>query len=129
MKSTDENAFHLRAGLAFAHPAAGECALGSRNSKVWPSNENLRLYYRFRESHGDRARVQDRPAVMVLRPETVDLVSLVHLRMLLGWEMYLLTSPDCGRGFVSHDGYSDLARDDSVPGPSGPNDPQRRPAP
>ncbi|HLK58595.1 MAG TPA: hypothetical protein VKU00_18640, partial [Chthonomonadaceae bacterium] len=84
------------------------CLLWVVLTEVWPSSENLHLYYRLRQSYGDHEHIQDRPALLALRHEEVDLVSFVHLGMLFGWEMYLLTSHDYGRGFISHDGFIDL---------------------
>ena len=76
---------------------------------VWPSDENLHLYYRLRNSYGDDRMVEEKPAAIVLEHETVDLTSFVHLGMLFGWDMLLLTSHDYGRVFVSHDGWLKLS--------------------
>lgn len=76
-------------------------------TEVWSSNENLHLYYRLRESYGDRDLVDARPVLYAQRHETADLVSFLHLGMLFGWEAYLVTSHDYGRAFLSHDGYYD----------------------
>ena len=82
-----------------------ECLLWVTQTGVWPSNENLQLYYRFRQSYGDQCLVRERPAAMLLRHEAVELTSLVHLGMLFGWDMSLVTSHDHGRVFISHDGW------------------------
>ena len=86
-----------------------ECLLWVTQTGVWPSNENLHLYYRVRQSYGEHSLVHERPAVLALRHEIVDLTSLVHLGMLFGWDMYLVTSHDFGRVFVSHDGWMQLS--------------------
>jgi hypothetical protein len=85
------------------------CLLWVVQTQVWPSNENLHLYYRFRGSYAERSHVEDKPAILALQHEGVDLVSFVHLGMLYGWEMYLVTSHDYGRAFISHDGYFRLS--------------------
>jgi hypothetical protein len=82
-----------------------ECLLWVTQTGVWPSNENLQLYYRFRQSYGDQSLVHEKPAALLLRHEAVDLTTLVHLGMLFGWDMYLVTSHDYGRVFISHDGW------------------------
>jgi hypothetical protein len=86
-----------------------ECLLWITQVGVWPSNENLHIYYRLRESYGDRFLVTEKPAVVCLRHESVDLTSLVHLGMLFGWDMFLVTSHDFGRVFISHDGWMQLS--------------------
>lgn len=86
-----------------------ECLLWVTQTGVWPSNENLHLYYRLRSSYADVHLVDEKPAVRALRHEASDLVSLVHLGMLFGWDMLLLTSHDYGRVFVSHDGWFQLS--------------------
>jgi len=90
---------------------------------VWASNENLHLYYRVRESYGDNSHLAERPAALALRHEVADVVTLVHLGMMFGWDMYLLTSPDYGRAFISHDGYFQLGAVDAESG-----EPSERPA-
>ena len=85
------------------------CLLWVSLTDVWPSNENLHLYYRVRESYGDRDQVEDRPALIAMQHEEVDLVTFVHLGMMFGWDMYLVTSHDYGRAFISHDGFFEVA--------------------
>ena len=91
------------------------CLLWVVLTDVWTSNENLHLYYRLRESYGNRDQVEDRPAILALQHETVDLVTFVHLGMLFGWEMYLVTSSDYGRARVSHDGWFELSSGSASP--------------
>ena len=85
------------------------CLLWVVLTEVWPSNENLHLYYRLRESYGNRDQVGDQPGLVALHHEEVDLVTFVHLGMMFGWEMYLVTSHDYGRAFISRDGYFELS--------------------
>jgi hypothetical protein len=85
------------------------CLLWVTAYGTWPSNENLHLYYRIRSSYGDLRLMEERPAIVVLRHETVDLASFVHLGVLFGWEMYLVTSHDYGRAFISRDGWTTLS--------------------
>ena len=100
------------------------CVLWVVLTEVWPSNENLHLYYRLRQAYGDLEYVDRKPALMALRHESADLLSFLHLGMLFGWEMYLVTSHDEGRAFVSHDGWFEVstqALDGATPGPQNEN--------
>jgi hypothetical protein len=78
-------------------------------SGIWPSCENLHLYYRLRESYGDKRHLDQAPAHLVLRHEGQDLTTLVHLCMLFGWEVYIFTGHDYARVFISHDEYGEVA--------------------
>lgn len=84
------------------------CLLWVVRTDSRPTMENLHLYYRLRNSYGDRSMVHDRPALLASRNETADLMSFLHLGLLSEWEMYLVTSHDHGRAFVSSAGYVDL---------------------
>ena len=70
---------------------------------TWSSSENLHLYYRLRESYGERTHLFDRPALIALAHERLDLLSFLHLGMLFGWDLWIVTNYDYGRLFVSHD--------------------------
>ena len=101
--------FYLAREVVRALGPFHDCLLWATETGVWPSNENLHLYYRLRNSYGDHHTVEERPGTLVLEHEAVDLVSFVHLGMLFGWDMLLLTSHDYGRVFVSHDGWFELS--------------------
>jgi hypothetical protein len=73
---------------------------------VWPSNENLHLFYRLRASYGETSHLSDRPALLALTHEVVDVDSFAHLAILFGWDGYLITSEDYGRVRVNHDGFA-----------------------
>ena len=85
------------------------CLLWVTTSGVWPSNENLYLYYRLRQSYGNHTHLEQQPALVVLKHEKEDLITFVHLGMLFGWDMKLITSHDYGRAFVSHDGFFEVS--------------------
>ena len=72
-------------------------------------HENLHLYYRMRESYGDRRLVFDAPGHQFLDYETADMASFLQIGIANGWDMYLLGYHDYGRLFVSHDEYFDVA--------------------
>jgi hypothetical protein len=44
-----------------------------------------------------------------MQHEEVDLITFVHLGMMFGWDMYLVTSHDYGRAFISHDGFFEVS--------------------
>ena len=85
------------------------CLLWVTTSGVWPSNENLHLYYRLRQSYGNHTHLDQQPALVALKHEKEDLITFVHLGMLNGWDMKLITSHDYGRALVAHDGFFELS--------------------
>ena len=89
-----------------------DCLLWVTLWGVWPSGENLHLFYRLRESYGERRLLQDAPGHLFLKHETTDLVSFVQLALLSGWDFYLLPTPASAAVFVSHDGFIKLHTDD-----------------
>jgi hypothetical protein len=104
-KVPDHSYFWLAQAVVRSLEYFDSCLLWVSQTGVWPSNENLQLYYRFRESFHDHHLVHERPAAIFLRHEQVELESFVHLGMLFGWDMYLVTTHDYGRAFFSHDGW------------------------
>ncbi len=91
------------------------CLFWVTQTEVWAGNENLHLYYALRRSYGERSEVDQQPAQKFLRHEMADLVSFIHIGMLNGWDMILVTSHDYGRVFVSHDGWAEFVRRNGVP--------------
>jgi hypothetical protein len=77
---------------------------------IW--NENLHLYYRLRESYGDRRLLEVAPGHLCLGYETEDLATMLQVAKLNGWGGYLLTHLDYVNAFVSHDEYIDLFSND-----------------
>jgi hypothetical protein len=78
-------------------------------SGVWGSSENMHLYYRLRLSYGDHRHLEQAPGHLVLRHERVDMTTLLHICMLMGWDAFLFTGHDYGRVYVSHDEYGEIA--------------------
>ena len=72
-------------------------------------HENLHLYYRMRESYGDRRLLYQAPGHQFLDYETADMASFLQIGIANGWDMFLLGDHDYGRLFVSHDEYYDVA--------------------
>ncbi|HLW99527.1 MAG TPA: hypothetical protein VKR82_12845 [Candidatus Acidoferrales bacterium] len=75
---------------------------------VWPSSENWHLYYKLRETYGDRRLLHEAPGHFFLDYETEDLASFLQLAMLNGWGGYVLTQADYVNAFFSHDEYVDF---------------------
>lgn len=92
-----------------------ECLLWVTEAGVWPSSENLHLYYRLRQSYGDRRRLADAPGHLFLDYEAADLVSFLQVGVLCGWDMHLVPAEPYARAFVSHDEFVELAGDGSDP--------------
>ena len=75
---------------------------------IWPSSENWHLYYKLRETHGDRRLLHELPGHLFLEHEAEDLASFLQIAMLNGWGGYVLTEADYVNAFFSHDEYIDF---------------------
>jgi hypothetical protein len=87
------------------------CLLWVTESGVWPTSENQHLYYRLRQSYGDRRRLEEAPGHLFLSYEAPDLVSFLQVGILCGWDMHLLPAVGYARAFVSHDEFVEFAAD------------------
>ena len=92
-----------------------ECLLWVTTSGVWRSSENLHLYYRLRQSYGDRRLLSEAPGHLFLDYESADLISFLQVGIQCGWDMHLIPAVGYARAFVSHDEYVDFASDASNP--------------
>jgi hypothetical protein len=81
---------------------------------IWPSSENWHLYYRLRESYGDRRLLHDAPGHLFLEHEAEDIASFLQLAMLNGWGGYLIPQINDVRMFFSHDEYIDFYAKDQT---------------
>ncbi len=75
---------------------------------IWPSSENWHLYYKLRQSYGDRSLLHETPGHLFLGHESEDLASFLQLCMLNGWGGYILTHANYVNAFFSHDEYFDF---------------------
>jgi hypothetical protein len=75
---------------------------------IWPSSENGHLYYKVRQSYGDRLLLHERPGHLFLGYESEDLASFLQLAMLNGWGGHFITAANYTNAFFSHDGYIDF---------------------
>lgn len=72
---------------------------------IWPSCENLHLYYTVRRSYGDLDLLEEKAGHLFLGFEAEDLASFLQIAMLNGWGGYLLTDANYVNIFFSHDEY------------------------
>lgn len=75
---------------------------------IWPSSENWHLYYRARQTYGDRHMLCEAPGHLCFEHETEDLASFLQMAMLNGWGGYILTAANYVNAFFSHDEYIDF---------------------
>jgi hypothetical protein len=79
------------------------CLLWVTEFGIWPSSENLHLYYRLRTSYGDFSELKESPGHHFLSFEQADLVSFVDLVMQFGWGGHLLCAGSRSYAWISHD--------------------------
>jgi hypothetical protein len=80
-------------------------------SGVWGGSENWHLYYKLRQSYGDRQLIDEAPGHLFLEHEAEDLASFLQVAMLNGWDGYLLTQADYVNLVFSHQEYIDFYAD------------------
>jgi hypothetical protein len=80
---------------------------------IFPSNENLHLFYRLRQTYGETRLLQEAPGHLCLDFESAEVVTLVHLGMLFGWDLHLIPASGYARAFVCHDEWAEIAFDDA----------------
>jgi hypothetical protein len=90
-----------------------ECLLWITQWGVWPSSENLHLFYRVRGSYGEHRQLADAPGHLFLKHEMVELTTFIELALLCGWDFYLLPAPAYAAVFVSHDEFIEFQTNDS----------------
>lgn len=74
---------------------------------IW--EENTHLYYRLRQSYADQRLLHEAPGHLFLDYEAHDLISLLEVAILCGWDAHLLPIAGYSRAFISHDEYVDFA--------------------
>lgn len=79
------------------------CLVWITNSGIFRSSENEHLYYRFRESYHDYRLLVEAPGHWCLEHERPEVVTLVQLSMLFGWDTHVIPSNGYGRAFICHD--------------------------
>jgi hypothetical protein len=84
------------------------CLVWATGFGIFPSNENEHLYYRLRQSYGDLRLLHEAPGHLCLGYEQAEVVTLVHLGILFGWDVHLIPTQGHARAFVCHDEWVDL---------------------
>jgi hypothetical protein len=100
--------FWLSGALASCLNEFNSCLLNVTTWGVWSSSENLHLFYRLRETYGERRLLDEAPGHLFQKFERPELVSFIQLAVLFGWDFHLHPSPSFIRGFVSHDEWFEL---------------------
>lgn len=75
---------------------------------VFPNHENLHLYYKWRVSLGDTLWLSDRNGHLFLSYERVELVTLLHIVLINGWGIYLVSDNNYRAVQLSHEGVLSL---------------------
>jgi len=80
---------------------------------IFPSNENLHLYYRLRQSYGDLRLLREATGHLFQEYEDADLASFLQLGIVNGWDMHVFPDlqygePDTARAFLCHDEWISL---------------------
>jgi hypothetical protein len=81
---------------------------------IWESSENWHLYYKLRQTYGDRRLLHEAPGHLFLEYETEDMASFLQVAMLNGWGGYILTDANYVNAFFSHDEFIDFFGDENA---------------
>ena len=82
------------------------CLLWINEYGIWPSSEDLHLYYRLRTSYGDGRRLREAPGHLFSGDEKADLVSCLNLAIQFGWGGHIVPKPAATRIVFSHDSWA-----------------------
>ena len=93
-------------------PRSG-CLLWVTQSGIWPSSENYHLYYRLRQSYGDSRLLDEAPGHFCIDYEQPEIISLVQLCILFGWDAHLIPTVGYAESFISHDEWITIGFDDA----------------
>jgi hypothetical protein len=83
-------------------------------SDIFPGNENNHLYYRLRQSYGDFRLLHEAPGHLCLDYERAEVVTLVQLGILFGWDVHLIPYAGYARAFVCHDEWAVIGFDNKA---------------
>ena len=87
------------------------CFIWMTETGVWPSSENLHLFYRLRQSYGENRLVSETPGHLCLGFEQADLITLMQLAILFAWDAHAMPVTGYARAFISHDEYVVISSD------------------
>lgn len=90
------------------------CLLWVTESEIWNSGVNWHLYYRLRQSYGDRRLLDEAPGHLFLDYEAPDFVTFLQFAILAGFDAHIINDPTgYSRAFLSHDEFVEFAADDN----------------
>jgi hypothetical protein len=81
----------------------GQCVLWITEYGIWPSSENMHLYYRLRNSYGDHRLLAEAPGHLFLSHENNELVTFLDFTIQFGWGAFLLGTGASVDITISHD--------------------------
>ena len=70
---------------------------------VWESGERIHIFYRFRQSYGEKRLLKEIPAHLMTGNEFEEGISIATLAVLFLWDCYILTKENQKFCFYSHD--------------------------
>jgi hypothetical protein len=84
------------------------CLLWVSEFSIHPSNENLHLYYRMRQSYGEIRLLNEAQGHLFLDYEDAELASFLQMGIVNGWEMHVFPElaygeSDTARAIICHD--------------------------
>jgi hypothetical protein len=85
-----------------------ECLLWVTLHGVWSSSENWHLFYRIRETYGERRLLHEAPGHLFLNYESADLATFIGLVIQFGWDAHVVPIPTYASVSMSHDEFMHL---------------------
>jgi hypothetical protein len=70
---------------------------------IWPSSENLHLYYSLRQFLGDHRPISEAPGHIFVKHEQAELTTFLHILLEFGWGCLLFKYPQTSCVIISHD--------------------------
>jgi hypothetical protein len=87
------------------------CVMLVTEHGIWPSSENLHLYYAIRRSYGDRRVLTEAPGHVFLKHEKAELVTFLDLAVQFGWGCLIFKYPQDACLCLSHDEWMEFSAD------------------
>jgi len=92
----------------------GNCLLLITEFGIWPSFENLHLYYRLRSSYNDYRSLAEAPGHAFLSHEGSDIATFLDLVIQFGWGAFLFGVGSTTHMTISHDQWILIASDSNL---------------
>jgi len=85
----------------------GETFMWTSEYGIWPSSENLHLYYQLRKSAGELSKIYEKPCLLLNHQDEEWAVSFIQLAIEFGWDVIVISFEANRTYHVSHDEYID----------------------